>query len=83
MVSVGALGGRGRLLVRVRIRARILVRITRSVCEEIFGFWNIGGFGVEIQKLFCELVDDGGVLRRFGTWEDVYMKRKSIYSILS
>jgi hypothetical protein len=40
MVSVVGLGGRGRRLVRVRIRARILVRITRSVCEVIFGVWR-------------------------------------------
>jgi hypothetical protein len=52
MVNVEEWGGRGRRLVRVRIRARILVRITRSVCEVVFGFGeakeNIGGFGVEI-----------------------------------
>jgi hypothetical protein len=44
---------------------------------------NIEGFRVEVQKLFCKLVVDGGVLRICGKWEDVYMKRKSIYSISS
>jgi hypothetical protein len=82
MVNVVGLGGRGRRLVRVRIRARILVRITRSVCEVIFGVWRGEGeywgfWGGHSETLLTSVVD-GGVLRRCGTWEDVYMKRKSI-----
>jgi hypothetical protein len=44
---------------------------------------NIGGAGLGWgRKLFCKPVVDGGVLRGCGTWEDVCMKCKSIYSIL-
>jgi hypothetical protein len=38
MVSVGGQGGPGPLLVRVRIRADILVCTTHSVYEVILGF---------------------------------------------
>jgi len=50
MASVGELGGQDRLLARVHTRARILARITHSVCEVMLGFWRgegetSGGFG--------------------------------------
>jgi hypothetical protein len=67
MVSVEELGGQDQPLAG-HIRARILARITHSVCEVILGFWKgegaiSGGFWGKLLTLFCELVGKGGVLK--------------------